>query len=95
MKFDDKIFVVTVDKIIEGTIFGRTTHKGVVTGYEILSGDIATKFPKKDIFIDKKKAIKALFLKKLKSDKEYKAPAEDLTGDRRWISDYKKHGHGQ
>jgi len=100
LNFGDRVFVVTSDKIIRGSIYQLISHKGVVTGYnihseELASSPLATKFVKKDIFIDEEKAKKALFKKKLKKQEKAVAPAEDKIGDRRWISGYKKNGYGQ
>jgi hypothetical protein len=98
LKFGDKVFVVTSDKLIEGTVSNHISHRGVVTGYAIRSEELSsfpmsTKFVKRDIFIDKEDATKALFKKKLKADEAAaKSPAEDIVGDRHWIAGHKGFG---
>ena len=105
LKFGEKVFVVTSEKIFEGNIFGHISHKGVVTGYRIshLNPDLddnpnpirEMNYPKKDIFVDEEDAKKALFKKKLRADTEVVRPAEDKKGDRHWIAGHKRRGYGR
>lgn len=96
LEFGDKVFVVTSDKLIEGTISHHTSHRGVVTGYSVRSEKLSsfpqsTKFVKRDIFVDEEDAKKALFKKKLKADEATTTPAEDKVGDRHWIAGHRRH----
>lgn len=102
LNFGAKVFVVTSEKVFEGAIHGHVSHRGVVTGYKISNKDPdginpvrSRKYSKKDVFVNEEDAAKALFKKKLKADKEVSTPAEDTKGDRHWITDHKKHGHGR
>ena len=100
MEFGDKVFVVTSDKIVEGTIFHHISHRGVVTGYSVRSEGLqsfpaTTNFAKKSIFVDEEEAKKALFKKKLKADETIVIPAEDKVGDRHWIAGHKRNGYGR
>ena len=100
MEFGDKVFVVTSDNLIEGTISSLISHRGVVTGYSVRSEELSsfpmsTKFVKRDIFVNEEDAKKALFKKKLKADETKATPAEDAVGDRHWIAGHKRRGYGQ
>ena len=96
MEFGDEVFIVTSDKIVEGTICHIISHKGVVTGYSVRSEELqsfpaTTNFARGSIFVDEKEAKKALFTKKLKADETVVIPAEDKKGDRHWIKGHKRH----
>ena len=96
MEFDDKVFVVTSDKIIEGRIQHHISHRGVVTGYSIRSTELqsfpaTTNFAKSSIFVDETEAKKALFKRKLKADETVVIPASDKIGDRHWIAGHRRH----
>ena len=97
LTFGDKVFVVTSTKLVEGIITNHISHRGVVTGYAIRSEELSSfpasaKFVKRDIFVDKEDATKALFKKKLKADETAaKSPAEDIVGDRHWIAGHRRH----
>jgi len=98
VEFGDKVFVVTSDKVVEGTICHHISHRGVVTGYSVRSEELqsfpeTTNFAKRSIFVDEKDANKALFKKKLKADKTIVIPASDKVGDRHWITAHKRGAH--
>lgn len=100
MEFGDKVFVVTSDKVIEGTIHHHISHRGVVTGYTIHSEELqsfpsTTNFAKRSIFVDEEDAKKALFKKILKADETVVIPAADKVGDRHWIAGHRRNGYGR
>lgn len=99
MNFGTKVFVVTSDKIVEGTIHHHISHRGVVTGYSVSSEGLqsfpsTTNFAKGSIFVDEEEAKKALFKKKLKADETVVIPAADKVGDRHWIAGHRRRGYG-
>jgi len=96
LKFGDKVFVVQESKkVLVGKVFGHTSFRGVVTGYEITfpndqSAPTKTAFVKQSVFTDEEAAKKELFKRKLKTEEAVKLPAEDKKGDRHWIAGHKR-----
>lgn len=94
MEFGDTVYVIQHDKVVLMEIARPITRKGVVTGYVMRThcDSPQVKFVRKYVFTDKKKAVKALFVKNLKASEEKTVtPAEDIKGDRHWIKGHKRH----
>jgi len=94
MNYGDKVFVISTGDVEIAEIRSVISYRGMVTGYHLRTphcDSAPVKVSKKDVFTDEEEATKALFIRNLKKTEKSKQPAEDVRGDRHWITGHKRH----